>query len=62
MTVDAYRSAFEEQLCKNKAMMIYVAEIATAGPSKVDKAKAFIKRFLEMLNDGKNISLSLFLK
>ncbi|KAK3095973.1 hypothetical protein FSP39_021526 [Pinctada imbricata] len=49
--IDAYRAAFEEQLQKNKELMSQVAEIAVAGPTKVQKAKTIIKNLIHMLND-----------
>ncbi|XP_033757073.1 coiled-coil domain-containing protein 125-like isoform X2 [Pecten maximus] len=53
MTADAYHMAFEEQLSKSKALMLYISDIATSGsgPSRVTKAKAIVKRFIQMLND-----------
>ena len=57
MTVDAYRCVFDDQLMKNKALMYHIAEIAMSesGPTRAFKAKAIIKRFVEMLNDSKFI-------
>ncbi|XP_021352285.1 coiled-coil domain-containing protein 125-like isoform X2 [Mizuhopecten yessoensis] len=53
MTADAYHMAFEEQLSKNKALMLHLIDIATSGsgPSRITKAKAIVKRFIQMLND-----------
>lgn len=50
-TVDAYRAAFEEQLYRNKQMMLQLAEIAVAGPSKYEKAKVILKNLIHLLND-----------
>jgi hypothetical protein len=54
-TVDAYRAAFEEQLYKNKQLMLKLAELAVAGPSKYEKAKVMLKNLIHLLNDGKLI-------
>ncbi|XP_060071290.1 coiled-coil domain-containing protein 125-like [Ylistrum balloti] len=53
MTADAYHMAFEEQLSKSKTLMLHISDIATSGsgPSRVTKAKAIVKRFIQMLND-----------
>lgn len=51
--MDAYRAAFEEQLYRNKQMMLQLAEIAVAGPSKYEKAKVILKNLIHLLNDGK---------
>lgn len=53
MTADAYHMAFEEQLSKSKTLMLHIMDIATSGsgPSRVHKAKAVIKRLIQMLND-----------
>lgn len=52
-TVDAYRAAFEEQLYRNKQLMVQLAEIAVTGPSKYEKAKVILKNLIHLLNDGK---------
>ena len=51
--MDAYRAAFEEQLCKNKQLMVQLAEVAVSGPTRMEKAKAIIKNLVHLLNDGK---------
>nr|XP_022335899.1 coiled-coil domain-containing protein 125-like [Crassostrea virginica] len=50
-TVDAYRAAFEEQLYRNKQLMVQLAEIAVTGPSKYEKAKVILKNLIHLLND-----------
>ncbi|XP_062578356.1 coiled-coil domain-containing protein 125-like [Saccostrea cucullata] len=50
-TVDAYRSAFEEQLYKNKQLTLQLAELAITGPSKYEKAKVILKNLIHLLND-----------
>ncbi|XP_048746606.2 coiled-coil domain-containing protein 125-like [Ostrea edulis] len=50
-TVDAYRAAFEEQLFKNKQLMLKLAELAVAGPSRYEKAKVILKNLIHLLND-----------
>ena len=50
--MDAYRAAFEEQLCKNKQLMVQLAEVAVSGPTRMEKAKAIIKNLVHLLNDG----------
>lgn len=54
--MDAYRAAFEEQLFKNKQLMLKLAELAVAGPSRYEKAKVILKNLIHLLNDGKLIS------
>lgn len=51
--MDAYRAAFEEQLYRNKQLMVQLAEIAVTGPSKYEKAKVILKNLIHLLNDGK---------
>lgn len=34
-------------------MMLQLAEIAVAGPSKYEKAKVILKNLIHLLNDGK---------
>ncbi|GFO36265.1 coiled-coil domain-containing protein 125 [Plakobranchus ocellatus] len=51
LTVDAYRSAFEEQLCKSRKLSQCLSQIATLS-SRSAKAKAAIKWLIQVMNDG----------
>ncbi|XP_059155418.1 coiled-coil domain-containing protein 125-like isoform X2 [Physella acuta] len=50
LTVDAYRTAFEEQLARNKSMTMRLSQLATLS-SRSAKAKAAIKWLIQVLND-----------
>ncbi|RUS83095.1 hypothetical protein EGW08_009127 [Elysia chlorotica] len=52
LTVDAYRSAFEEQLGKSRKLSQRLSQIATLS-SRSAKAKAAIKWLIQVMNDGK---------
>ncbi|XP_064630609.1 coiled-coil domain-containing protein 125-like isoform X5 [Lineus longissimus] len=50
-TVDAYRMAFEEQLFKNKAMTMKMADLSLPSPNKKKKALGALKWLVKQLND-----------
>ncbi|KAJ8316832.1 hypothetical protein KUTeg_004736 [Tegillarca granosa] len=51
LTADVYKSAFEDQLQRNKLLMLNLANIATPRTSKLVKAKAAVKTLIQILND-----------
>ena len=58
LTTDAYRTAFEEQLNRNKKLVRQLAEITAtvlSNNSKTAKFKAAMKWLLQQLNEGAEI-------
>ena len=62
ITVDAYRTAFEEQLSRNKTLIKKMADIAIATTpvtpkassivERMDKAKAMLKFLIQTVTEG----------